>query len=120
MQTFEVDFYKTPSGSCPTTEFLDSLERKMRAKVLRMILLLEQNGNNLREPYSKHLEADIFELRIKQASNISRTLYFFTVESKIIITHGFMKKTKKTPKSEILRAQKYREEYLSRKEPTNE
>ena len=89
----------------------------MKAKVLRSIMLLEQNGNDLREPFSKPLGDGIFELRISQSSNVSRVLYFFTLGNKIILTHGFIKKTKKTPRAEILRAKKYRTEYLSRKEP---
>lgn len=50
MTQFTVDFYKLPDGSCPIQDFLDSLDNKMRAKLLRMVLLLEQNGNDLREP----------------------------------------------------------------------
>ena len=72
MQTFTVDFYKTQAGFCPTTEFLDSLDEKMKAKVLRTIILLKQNGNDLRESYSKPLGDGIFELRISQSSNNSR------------------------------------------------
>ena len=120
MQTFIVDFFKTTGGLCPTIDFLDALDTKMKAKVLRTIMLLEQNGNNLREPYSKPLGDGIFELRIQQASDISRVLYFFTIGNNIILTHGFVKKTQKTPKSEIVRAKKYRADYLQRKELPNE
>ena len=120
MQTFIVDFFKTTGGLCPTTDFLDSLSEKMRAKVLRTIMLLEQNGNNLREPYSKPLGDGIFELRVQHASDISRVLYFFTIGNNIILTHGFVKKTQKTPKAEIVRAKKYRADYLQRKELPNE
>ena len=56
----------------------------------------------------------IFELRTKQGTNIVRTLYFFFVGNKIIITHGFRKKTQKTPPEEIVRAKNYRKEYLAR------
>ncbi|MBR1598222.1 MAG: type II toxin-antitoxin system RelE/ParE family toxin [Lachnospiraceae bacterium] len=86
----------------------------MRTKVLRMVHLLEQNGNELREPYSKHLEDGIYELRIKQGTNITRVLYFFMIGQKIILTNGFVKKTMKTPTGEIQLAKKYREDYLSR------
>ena len=55
-----------------------------------------------------------FELRTKQGSNIVRNLYFFFVGTKIIITHGFRKKTQKTPPEEIERAKKYRKDYLAR------
>lgn len=120
MQPFEIEFFKTMGDLCPITEFLDTLDIKMKAKVLRTIMLLEQNGNNLREPYSKPLGNGIFELRIQLATDISRVLYFFTIGNKIVLTHGFIKKTKKTPKSEIIRAKKYRAEYLQRKELPNE
>ena len=42
-----------------------------------MIELLQEKGNQLREPYSKHLDDGIFELRCKVGSNITRVLYFF-------------------------------------------
>ena len=48
-----IDFYVTESGKCPVEEFIKSLEPKMYAKVLRTIDLLETNGMDLREPYSK-------------------------------------------------------------------
>jgi phage-related protein len=43
----------------------------------------------------------IFEVRGKVGSNISRVLYFFHVDRKIILTNGFVKKTQKNPKNEI-------------------
>lgn len=116
MQNFDIDFYKNVDGLCPIQEFLDSLDNKMRAKLLRTVMLLEQNGNELREPYSKHLDDGIFELRVKQGSDITRALYFFVVGHKIILTNGFIKKTQKTPKGEIDLAKKYREDYLRRRE----
>lgn len=111
---YDVEFYRTEDKRCPIIEFLDSLNIKMRTKVLRMVHLLEQNGNELREPYSKHLEDGIYELRIKQGTNITRVLYFFIIGQKIILTNGFVKKTTKTPTGEIQLAKKYREDYLSR------
>jgi len=88
----------------------------MRAKVLRVIDMLETNGSDLREPYSKHLNDGIFELRAQLGSEISRVLYFFMIGKRVILTHGFIKETQKTPPSEIDRAKQYRDEYLNRKE----
>ena len=73
-----------------------------------------KNGYELREPYSKFLEDGIFELRIKQGSNITRVLYFFFVNRKIILTNGFVKKTLKMPKNEIALARKYRNVYMEK------
>lgn len=120
MQEFEVFFYDKPDGSEPAKDFLLELDPKMRAKMFRTIKLLAHNGTALREPYSKPLSDGIFELRAKVGSDISRVLYFFVVGRRVILTNGFVKKTQKTPPSEIERAKTYRAEYLSRKEPSHD
>ena len=116
MQEFEAIFYDLPDGREPAKEFIDSLDIKMRAKMVRTIALLQKNGASLREPYSKPLEDGIFEVRAKVGTDISRVLYFFFVGHKIVLTNGFIKKTQKTPPAEIARAKAYRKEYLNRKE----
>ena len=76
--------------------------------------MLEDYGPDLKQPYSKHLEDGIFELRVKFSSDITRTLYFFAKGKRIILTNGFVKKTQKTPKKEIDLAKKRRVDYLER------
>ena len=49
-------------------------------------------------------------------TDITRVLYFFYVDRHIILTNGFIKKTKKTPLKEIERAKQYRSDYLRRRE----
>ncbi|MBR2692631.1 MAG: type II toxin-antitoxin system RelE/ParE family toxin [Thermoguttaceae bacterium] len=115
MSKFAVEFYETAKGRQPAKEFLISLDKKMRAKMLDTISLLQDNGYELREPYSKYLSEGIFELRAKQGSNISRVLFFFYVDKHIILTNGFVKKTQKTPPGEIEKAVRYRADYLYRK-----
>lgn len=120
METFEIIFYDKADGAEPAKEFLESLDTKMRAKMLRTILMLQNNGYELREPYSKHLNEGIFELRAKVGTDISRVMYFFVIGRKVVLTNGFIKKTQKTPQDEIERAKIYRVEYLSRKENGND
>lgn len=114
MGKFIVEFYEIENGNIPVEEFLKMLDVKMRAKLLGIIKILQEKGNRLREPYSKHLDDGIFELRGKVGSDISRVLYFFYYNKKIILTNGFIKKTQKTPKTEIDKAKKYRSDYLER------
>lgn len=114
MNNFIVEVYAKADGAEPVNDFLYSLPEKMIAKVLQEIRLLSDLGNELREPYSRLIEDGIFELRAKQGSDISRVLYFFVVGKKIILTNGFVKKTQKTPKSEIELAKKYRADYIQR------
>lgn len=116
MHDFEIIFYDKTDGSEPAKEFLLSLDKKMRAKMMRTIELLATNGTDLREPYSKPLGDGIFELRAKIGSDTSRVLYFFIIGRKVILTNGFIKKTQKTPAKEIDRAKQYRSEYLAREE----
>lgn len=111
---FEVEFYTLPDGRTPVREFLDSLSPKMRAKALTSLELLEEYGPQLREPWSKALGDGLLELRIKFSSDISRIFYFFVVGEHIVLTNGFIKKTRKTPKSELELARKYKAEYERR------
>jgi len=113
---FDVEFYDKPDGTYPAEKFILAQDLKMRAKLFKLLELLELKGNELREPYSKFLEDGIFEIRAIQGTDITRILYFFVVGKKIILTHGFVKKTQKTPPSEIDKAKKYRTEYINRKE----
>ena len=111
---FDIEFYSLPNGQKPVENFLDSLSVKMRVKALDSLSLLEEYGNQLRLPYSKALEDGIFELRIKFSSDISRVFYFFYVGNKIVVTNGFIKKTQKTPASELAKARKYKQDYERR------
>ena len=111
---FELEFYCLPNGDSPMESFLDSLPLKHRAKALHSLAILEEFGTSLREPHSKPLGDGIFELRIQFAGDISRIFYFFVVNHKIILTNGFVKKTMKTPKSELSLARKYKADYERR------
>ncbi len=111
---FQVEFYEKEDGDIPVKNFLNSLDVKMRNKILMILTVLQEKGNQLREPYSKHLEDGIFEVRGKVGNDISRVLYFFYYNGKIIMTNGFIKKSQKTPKKEIDLAKKYRKEYIER------
>ena len=114
MTKYDIEFYSKENGEEPAREFILELDEKMQAKMLKIIDLLEVNGPQMRLPYSESLEDGIFEIRAKQSSNITRVLYFFAVGRKIILTNGFVKKTRKTPKREIKLAKKYRADYERR------
>ena len=81
--------------------------------MIRTIVMLQKNGYELREPYSKMLNEGILELRAKVGSDISRVLYFFYCRQKSSADKWLYQKT---PKEELERAKQYRAEYLSRKE----
>jgi len=82
--------------------------------MVRAIDLLSEFGRELREPVSKHLVDGIFELRASVGNDSIRVLYFFFHNGRVVLTHGFIKKTQKTPHAEIDRAKEYRTDYLMR------
>ena len=55
----------------------------MQSILYRTLAVLETDGNNIREPYSKFLGDGIYEVRVQQVNNIARVLYFFVVNKKI-------------------------------------
>ncbi len=114
---FEVELYETEDGREPVVDFLNSLDHKMNAKMIGLLELLEEKGTELREPYSAALGDGIFELRCKLGSNITRVLYFFFFGKRIVVTNGFVKKTQKTPLSEIRTAKDRRKDWIRRHEP---
>ena len=114
MAKYQVEFFVKGSGEVPAENFINSLDVKMTAKIYRLLMMISENGSDLRKPYSEHLEDGIFELRAKVGTNITRILYFFFVERRVVVTNGFVKKTQKTPKNEIEKAKIYREEYTRR------
>ena len=111
---FQLELYETEDGKQPVSDFLDSLDGKMAAKLVGLMEILEEKGTELRHPYSSSLGEGIFELRCKQGSNITRALYFFYYGRRIIVTNGFVKKTQKTPRSEIKLAKERRTDWIKR------
>ena len=110
---FTYDFAEV-KGKVPMIEFLGDLSIKERAKVfacIHKLVELKNTGILPKENLSKHLEHGIFELRVSFENRISRSLYFYESERRLIFTHGFVKKTQKTPKGEIDRAKSIRQSW---------
>ncbi len=110
---YEVIFYEDKRGECPVDKFLDTLQPKVLAKVEKWIEKLEKEGPDLPRPYADVIKGKIRELRLIFGSNYYRFLYFF-FGKKIILTHGFLKKTDKISAREIERAERIRQDFLER------
>lgn len=115
---YEVEYVELENNEKPFEEFVLGLTLKERAKIFETInyfLELKNNDLSIKEKLSKHLEDGIFELRTYLSDNIARTLYFYQKGAKIIITHGFIKKTRKSPRKEIEKAKALRKLYNERR-----
>ncbi len=114
MQKYKLIYYELENGRRPAKEFVDSQDEKMGAKITFYMDYLKERGPLVRMPYSRAMGKGLFELRIISGNNIARILYFFCKGNKIILTNGFIKKTQKTPASELELARKYKEDYERR------
>ncbi len=102
-------YYETRDGKSPVEDFIDSLDESTQDKFIFKKELLEEFGPQLRYPHTDSIGDGVFELRFKGKEGQIRILFFFYGE-KIILTNGFIKKTRKTPKKEIRIAKVRREE----------
>ena len=81
---------------------LEALPADMRAKFLWIGELIESKGlENVREPYIKHLDGPIWEIRMKGKDGIARAAYVTATGMRVVVVRVFRKKTQKTPRREI-------------------
>jgi len=81
---------------------LEALPDDIQAKFLRISRLIESAGlANVHEPYVKHLEGPVWEMRMKGKDGIARAAYVRATGHRVVVVHVFVKKTEKTPRSEI-------------------
>ncbi len=81
---------------------LAALPRDIRASFQRIVELIESAGlERVHEPYVKHLEGPVWEMRLKGKDGIARAAYVTATARRIIVVHVFAKKTQKTPRREI-------------------
>ena len=113
--SWNIELYETEGGRIPVEEFLDSLPVKHRIKVATIINLLREHGISLKEPYTKHITGTkLKELRIQASPNIYRVFYFVYIDKKLVLVHGFTKKTEETPRREIEIAVNRMNDYIRR------
>jgi phage-related protein len=84
---------------------LDAFPLDIRASFQRIVELIQAHGlERVREPYVKHLEGPLWEMRMKGRSGIARAAYVTAVGKRVVVVHVFEKKTQKTPRREIITA----------------
>ncbi len=95
-------------------QFLDKLDEKARDKVYYNIW--KARSTNDKELFKK-LQDEIWEFRTKYSKSYYRLFAFWDKTDKedtvVISTHGLIKKTDKIPKSEITKAERLRQQYLT-------
>jgi len=98
-------------------KFYDAQTMKVQKKILWTLRIIE-DFDRIPEVYLKHLKntTGLYEIRVQVGSNIYRIFCFFDVDNIVIIGHGFQKKSQKTPKQQIEKAEQIKKEYYDSKE----
>ncbi|PIE46474.1 MAG: hypothetical protein CSA42_08385 [Gammaproteobacteria bacterium] len=108
-------FYKRENGESPIEDFLDALNTKQALKVTWVLNLIEEHDIVPITYFKKLVNTDdIWEVRVQCGNDKFRFLCFKYENRIIVLTNGFQKKTQKTPKSEIILAEKRKSEWLRR------
>lgn len=95
----QVFFYRTSSSAEPVREWLKALPTEER-KIIGDDLKTAQFGWPLGMPLIRKLEADLWEVRSRLPNRIARVV--FTVEgNRMVLLHGFIKKSQKTPVEDL-------------------
>ena len=94
-------------------DFIDSLPKKVQDKI-NFVLFTISVAPRIPVKFFQHLSGThgLYEIRVEFESNIYRIFCCFDKGNLIVLFNGFQKKSQKTPKSEIDKAFKIKEEYF--------
>ena len=82
-------------------EFVHGLPDGLLARYLRLTDMLQEFGGNLGMPHTRSVGDGLFELRVKSKEGIARVFFCTVIGRRIIMLHGFVKKSEKTPVKEL-------------------
>lgn len=118
MSNFQAVYYRDASGAEPVREFIDGLDAKRRAALLRQIdrlNLLSDQLPHLPFPHSSQIAGELRELRCHMGSDHYRVLYRRS-DRLIVLLHAFPKATAKVPPGEIKIAEERWTDFKARME----
>lgn len=115
---YEILIYEDKNGRSEIKDYIKELANKKDKdskikynKIIAYIRILNQNGLYMGEPYIKHIEKEIWELRPIR----DRILFASWYNNRFILLHIFIKDTNKTPRKEIEKAKRLLEDYKKRR-----
>jgi|NGEPerStandDraft_6_1074524.scaffolds.fasta_scaffold296018_2 phage-related protein len=84
---------------------LEALPADMKARFRRIVELIQGYGlEQMREPHVKHLEGPLWEMRMRGKDGMSRAIYITAKGRRVVVVRVFVKKSRKTPRAEIVLA----------------
>lgn len=109
----EILFYQTDFGDKPVEEFLAQLAPPARAKIVRTLEMLRTIPNVPGKFWQKMSgSGNLWEVRTEYGGNIYRILAITAKDNRVILLHGFQKKSQKTPRQDMEIAQQRQKRYF--------
>lgn len=113
---WRVVYYMAASGDQPVKDFVEAQSAGVRAALRKDFRRLREVNVALGMPYARKVAGrDFRELRTRVSGDIYRTFYFAVVGQRLVLLHGFQKKSEKTPARELETAEARMKDYLKRK-----
>jgi phage-related protein len=121
LKMFRIEFFKDKAGNEPIVDYIRKLNEKAltskehrtrHKKIMEYLEVLSQYGTRAGEPYVKHIDGGIWELRPTN----DRVFFFYWKAETYVMLHHFVKKTQKTPDREIKQAKRNLMDFLERSE----
>ena len=111
----EILFYESDFGDFPVKDFLEGLDTKAKLKT-NFVINLVASETVVPAKFWKKLagQQNLWELRVEYAGNIYRILACWLKSNRVLLLHGFQKKSQKTPWQEIEVAQHRKRRYFQR------
>lgn len=122
---YNVIFYETSDGVSEMWSFMQELEERIDTdkdariqynQISLCIFLLKEKGTRMGKKLTKYIGDGIWELR----PGFNRVLYFYYKDDTFVLLHQFRKQTRKTPRQEIEKAKRERNDWIERKESEDE
>lgn len=111
---YQILYYISPASQNPVSVFLDSLSPKQQSKIVRVLKNIHEYGLESVTNHTRKLSGTpLWEIRILGSDNI-RVIYAIPIQNIVLLLHGFVKKSQKTPQKEIGKSLERLKEYQNR------
>ena len=114
---YNIEIYEDKNGKSEIRDYIKSIQRRKNknnnikfTKIVAYIRILSESGLSIGEPYIKHIDSNIWELRPLR----DRILFAYCNNNRFILLSVFMKKSQKTPQKEIDKAKRLLKDYIKR------
>lgn len=93
--SWKIDFYHGVEDQ------ILAMPTKIQARMIKLLELMEKHGANLGSPHTEPMGDGLFGVRAKAQEGIGRGLFCYLQGKHIVVLHAFIKKSQKTPKSDL-------------------